>query len=508
MSHAVPEKAGRREWIGLGVLSLPTLLVSINVFLLLLAIPQMSQALGASSVEQLWILDIYGFTLSGLMITMGTLGDRLGHRKLLIGGGVAFGLVSILAAFSTNPLMLIIARALLGIAAATLAPSALALIRHMFKNARQRATAISIWLMCFVSGAILGPILGGAMLEYFWWGSVFLIGVPVALLLPILGPRYIMEDKPLKTASRLDMPSVGLSLVSILAIIYSLKEFAHSGFSLPLLLILLAGLVLGGLFIRRQRHLADPLLDLKLFKSRPFSIALSAMLLGTMLMGATMVFITQYLQLVGELSPLKAGVWMVPAMLGSIVSFYLAPILARKIRPAYLIAAGLAISVGGLLLISQTESVVGMIIGFALTNLGAGPLVTLGTGLVVGLAPHERAGSAAAISETSNEFGFALGIAIIGSFGLAVYRGAIEPALAGLPAEAAKSAGDTLGGALQAASNLSPEVAASLSTAARTAFTDSVHAVAFLSLCVMVVVAIVIAKVLRHLPPISDESHE
>jgi DHA2 family multidrug resistance protein-like MFS transporter len=492
-------RAGRREWVGLAVLALPTLLISIDVFVMLLALPKLSADLGAGATQQLWIMDAYGFLLSGFMITMGTLGDRIGRRRLLLIGAAGFGAASVLAAFSTSAEMLIVARALLGIAGATLAPSILALISNMFHDRKQRGLAVGIWLVCFMGGAALGPVVGGAMLEAFWWGSVFLLGVPAMLLLLALGPFLVPEHRA-PSAGRLDPTSVLLSLAAILPVIYGLKELAKAGWAAGPAAAIVVGAAFGVAFVRRQRRLADPLLDLRLFASRPFTAALASMLLGTMLMGAMMLFITQHLQLVQGLSPLRAGLWMLPAVGASVVTFLVSPLLARRIRPAYLIGGGLAVSVTGLLLLTRVGAEGGLaplVVGFAVVNLGAGPLVTLGTDLVVSSAPKERAGSAAAVSETSNEFGFALGIATLGSLGTFVYRREIADAIPpDLPAEQTDAIREGLAGASAAAADL-PAVLA----AARAAFTAELHVAAAVSAAILAVVAVLAAVALRSITP-------
>jgi len=489
--------AGRREWIGLAVLALPTLLVSIDVFVMLLALPHLSIALGATGTQQLWIMDTYGFLLSGFMITMGTLGDRIGRRKLLLIGAAGFGLASVLAAYSTSPAMLIGARGLLGIAGATLAPCALSLITAMFRDSRQRGLAIGIWLACFMGGAAIGPIVGGAMLEHFWWGSVFLLGVPAMILLLAIGPVLLPEHRDPR-AGRLDPASVALSLAAILPAVYGLKELARGGFAPLPVTAVLAGLAFGIICVRRQHRLADPLLDLRLFRDRAFTMALVCMMLATMLLGALMVFIAQHLQLVEGLSPLHAGLAMLPAVAASLASFLLSPLIARRIRPAYLIAGGLAVSVIGLLLVTRVGTGSGpalLICGFTLINLGAGPFVSLGTGIVVGSAPPERAGSAAALNQTSGELGFALGIAALGSVGTAIYRATITLP-AGMPD--GTSATDSLTGATATAATLPGPVAASLLDSARTAFTTGMHAAAVISAIVLVIVAVGVLSRLRH----------
>src|SRR3954468_8531774 len=236
---AIAPRATRREWIGLAVLALPCLLYSMDLTVLNLAVPQISAQLRPSSAQLLWILDIYGFMIAGSLITMGTLGDRIGRRRLLMIGAAAFGAASVLAAFATSTSMLIGTRALLGMAGATLAPSTLSLIRTMFRDPQQRTVAISVWITSYSAGGAIGPLVGGVLLEHFWWGSVFLVGVPVMLLLLAVGPALLPEYRD-PSARRLDLPSAALSLAAVLAVIYGLKRFAESGAAmLPVLSIAL-----------------------------------------------------------------------------------------------------------------------------------------------------------------------------------------------------------------------------------------------------------------------------
>ncbi|OKK14274.1 MFS transporter [Streptomyces sp. CB00455] len=495
--------------MGLAILALPTLLVSFDVFAMLLALPQMSTDLGASSTQQLWIMDMYGFMVGGFLVTMGTLGDRIGRRKLLLIGAAVFGAASLLAAFSTSPEMLIAARALLGISGATLAPSTLALISNMFRDPKQMGMAIGIWAGCFSIGAIVGPIAGGAMLSTFWWGSVFLLGVPAMAVLLLLGPALLPEYKA-PQAGRLDLPSVALSLAAVLPFIYGLKTVAKEGWEpLPTAAAVL-GLAFGTVFVRRQRRLESPLLDLRLFGNAPLSAALVSMLFYSALTGTTMLFVTQYFQSVDGMSPLAAGLGLLPGMAASILSITVSPVLARRIRPAYVIAGGLALVVAGFVVLLQAEAgsgTVWLIVGWALNGLGGGPLMALGTNLVVGSAPPERAGSAASLSQTSNEFGYGLGIAVVGTVGTTVYRDQISENLpAGLPSAAADAARESVAGAVSAAGGLAEPLASKLVAMAGEAFTGAMLTVVGVSVVLLAAVAVLVAVVLRHVPVLGAQA--
>ena len=500
MNAVTTPRAGRREWIGLAVIALPCLLYSMDLTVLFLAVPHLSADLQPSGAQLLWITDIYGFLLAGSLITMGTLGDRIGRRRLLLIGAAAFGAASILAAFSTSAELLIAARALLGVAGATLAPSTLSLLRSMFQDPRQRTLAIAVWITSFSAGAAIGPLAGGVLLERFWWGSVFLLAVPVMALLLVVGPVLLPESRD-PNAGRLDLGSAGMSLAAVLLVIWGLKQLAQDGLGLPPVLSILAGLGVGVVFVRRQQTLADPLLDLRLFRSPAFSAALATNILDFFVAFAALLFIAQYLQLVLGLSPLQAGLWMLPSSLGFIVGSLLTPLLVRRARPAFVMAAGMVLAAVGFGLLTQLDGtgLAVLVIGSVVFSLGSAPMTTLATDLMVGTAPPERAGAASGISETSSELGGALGIAILGSIGTAVYRGQMTDAVpAAVPGEAAAAARDTLGGAVEAAGQLPDQLGAPLLDAAREAFTQGVQLSFAISAAVAIGIAILVAALLRH----------
>jgi DHA2 family multidrug resistance protein-like MFS transporter len=487
-------------WAGLAVLALPTLLVSMDLTVLHLAVPHISADLQPSSAQMLWIVDIYGFFVAGCLITMGTLGDRIGRRRLLLGGAAAFSAASVLAAFAVSAEMLIATRALLGLAGATLLPSTVALIRSMFVDPHQRAVAIGIWAAVFSAGTAIGPVLGGVLLESFWWGSVFLLGLPLMAGLLVLGPALLPEFRD-PDAGRLDLRSAGLSLASVLSVIYGLKRIAEDGLAGPPVVFIVAGLVVGVAFVLRQRTLPDPLIDLRLFRIPAFSVALAAGLLALFTWAGTYLFLAQYLQLVEDLSPLQAGMWLLPAAAGSIAGSMLSPALTSHLRPATVLAAGLGVAAVGFAVVTQVEttsSLAILVTGSIVFSIGVASTVALVTDEVVGAAPPERAGAAAALSETGGELGLALGVAIMGSIGTAVYRSDLDNALAaGLPAEAQDAARDTLGGAVAVAGQLPETAAAGFLDTAREAFTHGLQVTAGISALVAAVAAILVILALR-----------
>ena len=496
--------AGRREWIGLAVIALPCMLYSMDLTVLNLALPALSADLAPSATELLWIVDIYGFVVAGSLITMGTLGDRIGRRRLLLFGAAAFGIASVLAAFSTSAAMLIAMRAVLGFAGATLAPSTLSLIRNMFQDTRERSIAVGVWIASYSAGAAIGPLLGGVLLEYFWWGSVFLVSVPVMVLLLVLGPILLPEYRD-PNAGRLDLVSAALSLAAVLTTIYGIKRIAENGLALLPLLSIVVGLGVGVVFVRRQRRLADPMLDMRLLCLPAFSAALTIYALATFVAFGTFIFVGQYMQLVLGLAPLQAGLWTLPFALMFIVGSMLTPLAARKIRPGYLMAGGLVIAAVGFGLLAQVDgsSGIGQIVtAFVVYSLGLAPAFTLATDLIIGSAPAEQAGAASALSETGSEFGGALGIAILGSIGTAIYRSALaDSAPQGIGPDVLDAARSTLGGALATAQHLSEAVGAALIEAARDAFVAGLQASADVAAVIVAATALLAVLKLGRIAP-------
>lgn len=494
------DRATRREWLGLAVIALPCLLTTMDMTVLTLAVPALSAALAPSAAQLLWIVDVYGFVIAGSLITMGTLGDRIGRRRLLLVGAVAFGGASLVAAFSLSAAMLIAARAMLGVAGATLAPSTLSLIRSMFHDDRERTVAISVWTTSFSAGAAIGPFVGGLLLEHFWWGSVFLAAVPVMVLLLLLGPTLLPEYRD-PDAGALDLASAAMSLASVLAVIYGLKRLAEHGFDVVTVMTIVAGVATGSLFVGRQRRLVKPFIDLDLLRVRVFSVAVVTFMLSLFVLGGVFLFFGQYLQLVLELSPLRAGLLTVPSSIGLVVGSMLTPALARRASARVVMVCGLAVGAVGAGLVAYAHgpsALTLLVLGSVVLTVGVAPVGTLATALIVGMAPPERAGAASAISETSAELGGALGVAVLGSVGAAVYRYAMSARTSlGASLDDVEAVRATLGGAVAVAHRLPDALGMPLLDAARDAFTDALRVTAAIGCAVLLAAAVLSGTALR-----------
>jgi DHA2 family multidrug resistance protein-like MFS transporter len=489
-------KATRREWIGLATIALPCILYSMDLTILNLAVPSLSADLKPTAAQLLWIVDVYGFLAAGSLLVMGTLGDRIGRRKLLLIGSASFGLLSLVAAFARSAETLIAARALLGIAGATLAPSTLSLISNMFRDDRERTFAVSVWVASFSLGGAIGPAVGGLILAHFWWGAVFLAPIPVMVLLLIVGPVLLPEHKN-PNAGRLDVLSAALSLAAVLPVIYGIKLAAEGGDISRAASAIILGLVFGVLFVRRQRSLADPLLDLRLFGHPMLTAALAIHIVDFFIGFGILVLVAQYLQLVLGLTVLQAGIWSTPAGVGFVVGSLLTSPALRLMRPAYALGLGLTLGAGGLAVMAWAADLHALslvVLGNTLFAVGMAPVTAINSNLVVSAAPQEQSGSASALSETAVEFGGALGIALLGSLATFLYRSGISGTLpTGTPASTIETALRGIGAASSLPRNV--EGAAALRSAVQAAYTSAVG-ITFLSGAAIVLLAAAVAVVM------------
>ncbi len=471
----------QRRWAALGVLVGAVLLLAVDGTVLYLAVPSLTRELAPSAVEVLWIGDVYSLALAGLLVTAGNLADRFGRKKVLLLGTAAFGLASALAAFSPTAGVLVAARLLLGIAGATIMPSTLSLIRTLFTDPRERTRAIAIWSAGSGGGIALGPLVGGMLLEHFWWGSVFLINVPIVIVFLIAGAVLLPESRD-PDPGRFDVLSATLSMAAIVPLVYAVKHAVGSGVDGRVAIAAGIGLAAGTAFVRRQRRVADPLVDVALFRNRAFSGAVLADFVSVFALTGLLFFFSQYLQLVRGFSPLAAGLAEMPATLASIVIVAAVGVVVARLGRGRAVAAGLGVAALGLLLVAVAEraSHYGWLaLALLPVGLGVGLALTLTVDSVLSAVPRDKAGSASAISETAYELGAAMGIAILGSLVTVVYR-------AFLPAEVPAAARDSLAGAVAV---LDP--ASGSAQAAREAFTGAMQVTSAAAAVVTAIAAVI-----------------
>jgi DHA2 family multidrug resistance protein-like MFS transporter len=497
---AASPRAGAREWAGLAVLVLPCLLVSMDVHVLNLAIPQLTADLRPTGAQLLWIVDAYAFLVAGCLLPMGALGDRVGRRRLLLTGAAGFAAASLLAAFARSPAMLIAARALLGVAGATLMPSTLSLIRAMFADSRQRTTAFGVWTASFALGGVIAPVVAGLLLARFWWGSVFLVAVPFVAVLLALGPTLLPEVRDPR-ADPVDAASALLCLAAVLSAVFGFKRAVQVGADVPACAALAAGLVLAAAFLRRQRRQEHPWLDPELFRRLTFSMPLATNALSFFVLYGTQFLVAQYLQLVLGLSALQAGLWTIPSALAYLAGSALAPVAASRVRLPWFLGLSLAVSAAGFGLLTQLGQGSGLPVVVAATvvfSVGLAPVYVLATELIVASAPPERSGTASGVHESAAELGGACGIAVLGSIAAAAYRQAMSTARPrALDPGRWEDARRTLGGAMATAARLPEPLAAKVAGDARHAFTVALQTVEMLGSGVLAMLAVASVLVLR-----------
>lgn len=493
-------RVGARGWAALAVLMLPTLLVSVDNTVLSFALPSISEALAPSATGMLWIVDVYPLVLAGLLVAMGSLGDRIGRRRLLLIGATGFAAVSVAAAFAPTAEVLIGARAVLGFFGAMLMPSTLSLLRSTLLDRDQRRLAVAIWASGFAAGSALGPIVGGVLLEHFPWGSVFLLAVPVLVPLLVLAPLLVAESRDPQPGP-VDPVSILLSLVTMAPVVYGIKSLAVDGLSPLAVGAIVVGVLAGVLFVRRQLRRPVPMLDVRLFRVPAFSGAVVINLLSVVSLVGFLFFVSQHLQLVIGLTPLQSGLVLLPGLATMIVAGLVVVPVARRVRPGIVIASGLAFSALGYLLIALTGGAVSwglLLTAFVLLGAGIGAAETVSNELVLATAPAAKAGAASAVSETAYELGAVLGTATLGTIITASYRASLVVP-EGLTAAQEHAARETLGGATSVAGSLPPSLADELLASARAAFDSGVGVTAAIGIALVGAAGVLALVALRRI---------
>lgn len=501
IADAQGRKVGWRGWAALVVLMLPVLLVAVDNTVLSFALPDIARDLGPSSAEQLWIIDAYPLVLAGLLVTMGTLGDRFGRRRMLLIGASGFAAISALAAFAPSAGWLIAARAGMGVFGAMLMPSTLSLLRSIFTHRDQRRLAIAVWAAMFSAGAALGPIVGGILLEHFSWGSVFLMAVPVLVPLLVFAPLLLPESRD-PHPGRIDPLSIVLSMATMVPIVFAVKEAAVHGLGVTVPLLVVLGLGFGVLFVRRQLRLETPMLDMRLFSLGTFTGALLVNLLSVIALVGFLFFVAQHLQLIVGLTPMDAGLALVPGMVAMIIAGLAVVPVAQRVDARIVVPVGLAFSTAGYVMVarSATDADLALLIwAFVLLGIGIGAAETVSNDLILSSAPPQKAGAASAVSETAYELGAVLGTAVLGGILTSLFRTGMELP-DGVTGSLADAARETLAGAMNVADQLGGAVGEQLRAAAAHAFDSGVVVTALVGAGLVVIAAVIAATTLRTTP--------
>ncbi|MEV0387451.1 MFS transporter [Nonomuraea sp. NPDC050643] len=499
-----------RKWAVVAITCLAMMLLAIDLTVLHLAIPALTVELRPTATEILWIADSYTFALAGLLITMGNIGDRIGRKKLLLIGTTIFGIASVLVAYAPNPELLIAARAAQGFAAATVMPSTLSIVRNVFTDPKERTAAVGVWSAVGAGGAALGPVVGGVLLDHFFWGSVFLINVPVVLLI-LIGGLIVLPESRNPRPGRIDVASVALSIAGVVALVYAMKEAPLSGLTRPAVIVAaILGIGLITVFVRRQKRLAHPFMDVRLFRYPAFSASIGANLVTVFTLVVLSFAFSQLLQFVWGWSPWATGLAFLPIVVGITVGATMGGTLIPKLGRGGVVATGLGLSAAGFLvfvLIGVAPALGLLITAGVVLGCGLGVAMAVTTDNIVASAPKERAGAASAIAETAQELGGALGIAILGTLLSASYRAGLEVP-AGTPAGAVRAIEESIGNAMETAARLPGEAGQAVAAAAREAFVSGVHVTAITGAVLLAIAGVAALMTMRGIPDVILDQHD
>ena len=477
-----PRRTGPHPVLALAALALPTLLVAIDIAVMAVALPSLARDLNPSSAQLLWITDSYNFLVAGSMLTTGALADRIGRRRMIMICAAVFALASAVGGFATTAGLVIIARAVMGVAGSAIMPASMSLIGTLFTEQKARVQAMGAYMTVFLLGMAVAPFVGGVLIGAFWWGAVFLLGVPVMLVTMVLVPALLPESRS-DRAPRIDLVSTAQSLAAILGPVYALKTAVNDGVGVSVWVALVAGVVAGVAFVRRQLRMDDPLVDVRLLAASRVGRVLAVLFLTALLMGGSSLFFTLYLQDVQGLTPLQAAWWMLPQAIAMIAASNVGPLLNRRLSGRTVLLSMLAVMTGGFVLYGALPvhgaGLPMVAVGSALATFGIGAAFPLLMDLVMSTAPPERAGAGAALAQLSNELGIAVGLTVLGSLGTALYRARVD------------GSADVVDGVTRAQGDPGPL------EAVRAAFTDSFNVVGLVGVAVMAVVLVLTARTHR-----------
>ncbi|TPQ20000.1 MFS transporter [Streptomyces sporangiiformans] len=492
--------AGANRWVVLVVLCVSLLLVAVDATVLHVAAPAVSEDLRPGAIELLWIVDIYPLVCASLLILFGTLGDRVGRRRVLLLGYALFGVASAVAALADTPHVLIAARALLGVGGAMIMPATLSILRQVFPDRRERALAIGVWSAVAAVGAAVGPLLGGFLLEHFWWGSVFLINIPLMVVSLPVG-RWLLPESTGDGDGPWDVVGALMAAVGLFGVVLGVKrlgggEAPLSAFTMMPLLVG-AGLLVG--FVRRQRRRRHPLVDLKLFARPAFSTSVGCIVLALLALVGLELIAAQYLQLVLKLSPLETGLRLLPLTVAAMTAGLVGAKLLHRFGPRAMVSFGFCLTAAAVIMLTgmgRHDNAALLLTAFVL--LGFGLEVTLFGAYesMLSEAPQTQAGGAAAIGETSYQLGAGIGVALLGS----VMNAAYAPGLAsvpGVPASDSAAAEHSLGEAYEVAARLGGAPGEALRHAARDSFVHGLHVTLLVSAVLLLLGAVMALRLPR-----------
>ncbi len=494
------ELSKARRWAALAVLTASLLVITMDMTILNIALPEIAAELQPTSEQQLWIIDIYSLVLAGLLVSWAAIADRWGRKRMLMLGYVIFALASLLVLIADSAEGVIAIRAFLGVGGAMIMPTTLSLIRVIFTDPKERATALGIWAAVSGLGAAVGPLVGGLLLEHFSWHAAFLVNVPLMLAAVVAGLLFLPESR-VANPGKWDALAALLSFIGMILLVWAIKQFGkHASFSVPEAWVAIAfAAALLTWFVLRCMRSDAPLLDLRLFRSRPFSAGIVAALGTTFSMVAALLLIAQWLQLIDGATPIEAGVRLMPVAIAGAIASMLAPALSRVIGARAVLAGGLGFAAIGMLSIGVAGdglNLVGVIVAMTLIGGGTGSLA-IGSAMIMFGSPEEKAGNAGALEETSYELGATIGVAILGSISALIYRFqlSIDPAVQHLDRDVLGRAKESLGAAVSIAQESgTPELIESASVAFNRSLQAAGYAGGFFMLAVAVFVFVLTPK--------------